>query len=123
MATGRRAHALPDLEATQPTAFPDDTRVVEALERRRVLRPQSSLLSGEVSDELGATRVVLAHVVVVDRLFDQAPLADERVDGSGGGVGGAKERFAVDLAHDAPVGLDDGVGSDHLQVEDEPAGA
>jgi hypothetical protein len=35
--------------------------------------------------------------VVVDGLFDQLPAGDEVVDRRGRGVGGSKERLAVDL--------------------------
>jgi transcriptional regulator with XRE-family HTH domain len=46
----------------------------------------------------------------------------ELVDGGCRGVGTDEEGFAVDFADDAAVDLDDGVRSDHLQVEQMPAG-
>ena len=58
--------------------------------------------------------------MVVDRLFDESPVSYERVDGCDGGVSRAEERFAVDLAHDPGVRLDDWVRPNHLQIEDVP---
>jgi len=49
--------------------------------------------------------------------------AVERVDGGRGSIRPSEERFAVDLAQSPVIGLDDGVGPDHLQIEYCPAGA
>jgi hypothetical protein len=81
-----------------------------------------ALLVRKVFDQIRAVEVVLAHVVVVDRVLDKTAGENERVDGGGGSVRLSEERFAVDLAQDAMIGLDDGVGSDHLQVEHGAAG-
>jgi hypothetical protein len=60
---------------------------------------------------------VLAHVVVVDRFLNETAGENERVDGGRRSVGLSEEGFAVDLAQNPVIGLDDGVGSNHLQVE------
>ena len=80
------------------------------------------MLAGEVVDEFSPVGVVLADVVVVDRLLNQLVASHEPVDSSGCGVGAAEERFAVDLADDLPLALDGRVGADHLQIEYKSAG-
>ena len=75
---------------------------------------QLPFLVGEVVDEVRSVVVVLAHIVVVDCLLDQPAVADERVDGPGRGVGHAKERLALDCAHNLPIDLDAWVRPDHL---------
>ena len=81
---------------------------------------QPPFLVGEVGDEFRTVGVVLAHVVVVDCLFEQPSGADERVDGGGRGVGGAEERLAVDFADEAFADLGGRVRPYHLQVENVP---
>jgi hypothetical protein len=95
-------------------------RLREPAERRECALGQPAFLADEVFDELGTIGVVLAHVVVVDCLFDELLAGDEVIDCRGRSVGRSKERLAVDLAYDPPVDLDDGVRSDHLQVERQP---
>jgi hypothetical protein len=96
--------------------------LIQALQLGHERWRELTLAAGEVCEKLASVSVVLADVVVVDRLFDETPVADERVDGCDGGVCRAEERFAVDRAHDPPVRLDDRVWSNHLQIEGESAG-
>jgi hypothetical protein len=72
-------------------------------------------------DNGGAARIMLPHVVVVDRLLTEVPTLDACVDSRGCCVGVAKERLAVDLAERDSAGFDDWVRPYHLQVEDESA--
>ena len=65
---------------------------------------------------------MLAHLVVVDRLLEQPPAGDERVDRRRRGVSGLEERLAVDFADELAVDFDEGVRPDHLQVEHEAPG-
>jgi hypothetical protein len=110
------------LETPKPTALAHDARLREPAKVRQGVVWQRALLVCEIVDELCTVVVVLAHVVVVDRLLDQLSGADERVDGVGSSVSWAEERFTVDLADGLPVDFDGWVGPDHLQVEYEPAG-
>ena len=91
------------------------------------LRGQLTLLVLEVIDQIGAARVVLAHVVVIDASLDKLPLdklplTDKRLDGSGRSVSPAKQWLPVDRAEETVCDLDAGVGPDHLQVEHRPTG-
>jgi hypothetical protein len=79
------------------------------------------LLAGEVVYEIDAGAVVLADIVVVEGFLTETAIGDRRVNRRGG-VGEAEEWCAVDLAERAIVDLNARVGSDHLQVEHEPAG-
>ena len=65
------------------------------------------MLAGEVVDEFSPVGVVLADVVVVDRLLNELSGLDERVDGGRCGVGRLEERLPVDLADEAPVDFDE----------------
>ena len=80
------------------------------------------LLAGEVLDEIRPGPVVLAYVVVVDRLVNETARGDGRVDGRGCGVGEAEQRLPIDLADNSTVDFYPRLGPDHLQVEHEPAG-
>jgi hypothetical protein len=62
---------------------------------------------------------VLEDVVVVHDLVQQVACFDCGVDRGDGGVGFTEQGFRVDNADDVPVDFDDGLGPDHLQVEDE----
>jgi hypothetical protein len=117
----RSSRVKPYLEAAQPATLPHGASSREPAQFGQGLGRESPLFAGEVVDELGPIAVVLAYVVVVDGLLDQPSAGDESIDRGGCCVGRAKERLAVDLVHDPPVELDDGVRPDHLQVEDEPA--
>jgi hypothetical protein len=116
-----RARGFGYPQSPEAAALADDARTRERADGGHGVGGQFPLLARELGDELSACAVVLARVVIVDRLLDQAALGDECIDGRGGGVSEAKEGLAVDLAHDSTVDLDARVGPDHLQVEHEPA--
>lgn len=99
----------------------DDLLADGGHERHDVFR-EPSLRSGDVLDQPGAVRVVLADLVVVGGLFHQVAELDARIDRGGGGICPLEQRLAIDLRDDAPVQLDPRIGQDHLQIEDQPAG-
>ena len=72
------------------------------------------LRAGNVLDQLRAVGVMLAHVVVVDRLLNEVSGGDSSVDGR-------CQRLPVNLGDDVPIPLDLRVRPDHLQVEHDPA--
>jgi hypothetical protein len=78
----RSAH----LETPKPTALAHGARLREPAKLRQGMVWQRALFVGEIVDEFCTVVVVLAHVVVVDRLLDQLSGADERVDGVGSSV-------------------------------------
>jgi hypothetical protein len=95
--------------------------LVKGQQGRDRLTGQLPLLVGEVVEKVGPVVVVLAHVMVVDRLLDEPISSNKRVNAGGRGVSFPEERFAVDLADVSPADLDDRIRADHLQVEHEPA--
>lgn len=104
--------ALPRLLA-QAGARPERERDREVLVERRVHSPHSlgvedsPLSLREVVDQIGASWVVLAHVVVIDGFLDQQAARDGRVDRAGGRVGELEQRLAVDLGQQLAPCLDD----------------
>jgi hypothetical protein len=110
------------LKLPQPAALAHYAGPRDCEQARHGLVRQPPFLIGEVLDEFWPVVVVLVHAVIVDCLLDELSAEDERVDGVGRGVSGAKERLAVDLADGSPVDFDGWVGPDYLQVEYEPAG-
>ena len=109
-------------QPSKATTLANDTGTIDGTYDGNRVGRQLSLLSGEVVDEIGAGAVVLAHVEVVNGLFEQPGGAYVSIDGGGGGVSEPEERLSIDLADHAAADLDPGIGPDHLQVQHEPVG-
>jgi hypothetical protein len=84
--------------------LPHGHRSLEREQTRYRLHGRAPLLVGEVVDDVGAARIVLADVVVIDGLLDETIRGDRRVDRRSGGVGLREQRLAPNLADPSPDG-------------------
>src|ERR687892_896147 len=113
----RQALLVRPAQSSQAAALTDDTGALESLEYRDGLGWKLPGLRCQVLYELRAGGVVLQHVVVVDRLFDEQARGHHRVDSGGRRVSSREERAAVDLTARRAPDFDDWIGWDHRQVK------